>query len=248
MGRNGTLRQLLVLTARQALGRRRMLLALLAACSPVLVAALYRIAGGKEHEAWTAGLLNGLVITTLLPLVALIVGTSVLGGEVEDGTIVYLLVRPVPRREIVLAKLAVGTAVTALVIGASSVEAVLVSLPGAAGPATAAAALASVAWGALIYSAIAIALSLLTSHALIVGLAYVYIWEGVVAGLFTGTRLVSVHQYVLGVAAALDPTQPSLLPWHLDLATSLALGAVVATGATVLAIARLARFEAAERP
>ena len=248
MGRDGVLRQLLVLTARQALGRRRMLLAVLAGCAPILVSAIYRLAGGLEYESWTAGLLDNLVITTLLPLVALIFGTSVLGSEVEDGTLVYLLVRPVARWQIVVAKLVVAAVATAVIIGASAVVAILISLPGAAGPGTAAAALAGVAWGALAYTSIAVALSLVTGHALIVGLAYVYIWEGVVAGLFTGTRLISVHQYVLGVTAALDPTQPSLLPWHLELATSLELGAVVAAGATLIAIWRLARFEVAERP
>ena len=88
----------------------------------------------------------------------------------------------------------------------------------------------------------------MTGHALIVGLIYVYIWEGVVAGLFTGTRLVSVHQYVLGVIAALDPTQPSLLPAHLPLSSSVELGALVAVGAAVVAAWRLTRFEVSERP
>ena len=229
MGRDGVLRQLIVLTARQALGRRRVLVALLAACVPVLVAVIYRLAGGQDAQAWTSNLLDNVVITTLLPLVALIFGTSVLGGEIEDGTIVYLLVRPVARWQIVLAKLAVGAVATAVVVGAS-------------------AAIAGVTWGALIYVAIAVALSLVTGHALIIGLVYVYIWEGVVAGLFTGTRLLSVHQYVLGVMSTLDPSQPSMLPAHLPISSSVELGAVVAVGAAVVAAWRLSRFEVSERP
>ena len=113
MGRDGVLRQLVMLTARQALGRRRVILAALASCAPILVAVTYRMAGGQEHQTWLAGLLDGLVITTLLPLVALVFGTSVVGGEIDDGTIVYLLVRPVARWLIVLAKLAVAVAATA---------------------------------------------------------------------------------------------------------------------------------------
>ena len=57
--------------------------------------------------------------------------------------------------------------------------------------------------GALEYTAIFVALSLVTSRALIVGLAYVVIWEGVVAGLFAGTRTFSVRQHALAVAEAL---------------------------------------------
>jgi ABC-2 type transport system permease protein len=248
MGRDGVLRQLVVLTARQALGRRRIVVALLAAGVPLLVAIVYRLAGGQDAQTWTSDLLNNIVITTLLPLVALIFGTSVLGGEVEDGTLIYLLVRPVPRWQVVVAKLAVAAVATALVVGASAALALLISLPSALIPGMVTAALAGVAWGALIYSAIAVALSLVTGHALIVGLVYVYIWEGVVAGLFTGTRLLSVHQYVLGVSAALDPTQPSLLPAHLPLSSSVELGALVAVVATLVAVWRLARFEVSERP
>jgi ABC-2 type transport system permease protein len=248
MGRDGVMRQLIVLTARQALGRRRVLVALLAACVPVLVAVIYRLAGGQDAQAWTSNLLDNVVITTLLPLVALIFGTSVLGGEIEDGTIVYLLVRPVARWEIVLAKLAVGVIATAVVVGASAAIAVAISLPSSLGPGTVVAALTGVAWGAVIYVAIAVALSVVTGHALIIGLVYVYIWEGVVAGLFTGTRLLSVHQYVLGVMSTLDPTQPSLLPAHLPLSSSVELGAVVAVGATLVAAWRLSRFEMSDRP
>jgi ABC-2 type transport system permease protein len=247
MGRNGVLRQLVVLTARQVLGRRRVILALLAGCAPILVAVTNRLAGGLDDAAWLPGLVDGLVITTLLPLVALIFGTSVLGGEIDDGTIVFLLVRPIPRWQIVLAKLGVAAVAVTALVGTSAVIATLVSSTDATGPAMAFAALAGVAWGALAYTAIAVALSLVTSHSLMVGLVYVYIWEGVVAGLFTGTRLLSVHQYVLGVAAALDPHHPSVLPWHLEPATSVGLGALVVVGATAIAIRRLSRFQVSER-
>ena len=40
-------------------------------------------------------LLDGLVVTTLLPLAALVYGTAALGAEIEDGTAVYLLSKPV---------------------------------------------------------------------------------------------------------------------------------------------------------
>ncbi len=248
MGRNGVFRQLFVLTMRQALGRRRAVIAVLAGAIPVLVAVIYRLVSGEDPQGWSADLLNGIVVTTLLPLVALIFGTSVLGGEIEDGTIVYLLVRPVPRREIVAAKILVAATTTTVIVGVSAAVALLVSLPGSAGYGLVVASVVGIAWGALIYATIAVVLSLFTTHALIVGLIYVYLWEGVIAGLFAGTRLASVHQYVLGVAAALDPIQPSALPAHLSLAGSVGLGALVAGAATVLAVWRLAGFEVAERP
>ena len=44
------------------------------------------------------------------------------------------------------------------------------------------------------------AASVFTNHSLIGGLIYVFLWEGVVTQLFTGTRYMSVRQYTLGLA------------------------------------------------
>ena len=52
----------------------------------------------------------------LLPLVAVIVGTSALGSELEDGTIVYLLARPVPRWRIAIVKWLMAWLVTSLLV------------------------------------------------------------------------------------------------------------------------------------
>ena len=47
-------------------------------------------------------LYQGLVVAIVLPLTALLVGTSALGDEFEDGTAVYLLTKPIPRWQILL--------------------------------------------------------------------------------------------------------------------------------------------------
>ena len=46
-------------------------------------------------------ILDTLVVRTVLPLVALVVGTAALGSEIEDGTAVYLMIKPIPRWRIV---------------------------------------------------------------------------------------------------------------------------------------------------
>ena len=40
-------------------------------------------------------MLDTLVVRTVMPLVALIVGTAAIGSEIEDGTAVYLMVKPI---------------------------------------------------------------------------------------------------------------------------------------------------------
>ena len=61
-------------------------------------------------------MLDTLVVRTVMPLVALIIGTSALGSEIEDGTAVYLMIKPIARWKIALAKILVAAGLTALLI------------------------------------------------------------------------------------------------------------------------------------
>ena len=56
---------------------------------------------------------------------------------------------------------------------------------------------------AALYAAVFLALSLVTGRALAIGLIYVLVWEGLLAGLFEGTRTFSIRQYALGIADAI---------------------------------------------
>ena len=58
----------------------------------------------------------GLGIGVVLPLIALIVGTGVLGSEIDDGTVAHILAKPIPRSEIILSKLVVAVVVTAVTV------------------------------------------------------------------------------------------------------------------------------------
>jgi ABC-2 type transport system permease protein len=171
--------------------------------------------------------------------VTVIVATAALGSELDDGTIVYLLAKPVPRPLIVFVKLVVAWAVSALLIALPILLAGIIGTGGDAslGVAYAAAALL----GALEYATVFLALSLVTSRALIIGLAYVVIWEGVVAGLFAGTRIISIRQHVLAVADALGGE--GALAAELEVGTAIVVGGIVIVAAAALAIRRLARVE-----
>lgn len=232
---------LVSITLRALLNRRRTLLLALLGALLVLIAVLYRLSNPADDEALevTRRLLADFGIGVLLPLVAVIVGTAAIGSELDDGTIVYLLAKPVARWRIVLVKLAVAWLVTSVLVA----PAILVAAFIGHGDAQLAIGFAGASvLGGLEYTAIFVALSLLTSRALIVGLAYVVVWEGVVAALFTGTRIISVRQHALAVAewlggpAAADSAE-------LALGTALVVGVIVALTAAALAIRRLATVE-----
>lgn len=52
----------------------------------------------------------------LLPLTAVFIGTAIVADEVEERTLPYLLVRPVPRRTIILAKTVAGVVTVGMIL------------------------------------------------------------------------------------------------------------------------------------
>lgn len=232
---------LLTLALRGLLNRRRTLLLGLLGALLVLISALYRLSDPAAGNAatFTAELLADFGLAVLLPLVAVIVGTAALGSELEEGTIIYLLARPIARWRIVIAKLLVAWPVVSVLV---AVPILVAGLVGSSGDASLAIAYAAASvLGAAEYCAIFVALSLLTSRALIIGLAYVVVWEGVVSGLFAGTRLLSVRQHALAVAEELGG--PGAVLAELDTGVALVLIALVTAAATGLAVRLLSGVE-----
>lgn len=243
VGRSGALGAILEVTIRALLNRRRTLLMLLLASAPVLIAILIRIAGrAADPERLAATVLDTLVLRTVLPLIALVFGTAAIGSELEDGSAAFLLTKPVARWKIVAAKLLGASALTAvLVVPAAVLAGLLISGDQGGGAAlTVAAAIASIV-AIVVYCAIFVTLSIATGRSLVIGLVYVLLWEGVLAGLFEGTRVLSVRKYALAIGAAIDPT--GRLRGELDLAPALGLAVVVTMAAFALAVDRLTKYQ-----
>jgi ABC-2 type transport system permease protein len=193
---------------RAVLGRRRMVLLVLLAAVPVLLALLLRAGGTTGGAAiGPAGVASNvielLIVRVVLPLIALVLGTGVLGSELEDGTAVYLLTKPVPRWQIVAAKVLVAAGVSIVLSGLSTLLTALIIGAGTDVSSLAVGFTIATALGAAAYCALFLALSIVTTRAFIVGLIYTLVWEGVLAGLFEGTQLLSIRQYVIGLATGL---------------------------------------------
>jgi ABC-2 type transport system permease protein len=226
-------------TLRALVGRRRTIAIALVAWLPVLLAILVRLGGGRPDPA---EILDALVIGTICPLVALVVGTGAIGSEIDDGTLVFQLIKPVPRWLVALAKVVVAAAVTSLLIVPPVVLTGL--LLGGFGPGaiqtTVGFGVAALSGGAA-YASGFTALGALTGRALVVGLGYTLIWEGVLAGILEGVRFLSVRQATLGIAGALTGEDLGSRP--LGLALSAAILAIVAVGGVAFTAARLDRFQ-----
>ncbi|WP_405095879.1 ABC transporter permease [Micromonospora sp. NBC_01412] len=226
------------ITLRGLFGRRRFLLLLPLPVVLVLLAVLSRSLGVDPGE-WGPPVLVGLGLAVVLPVVALIVGTGVLGAEIDDGTVVHILTKPLPRWQIVLPKLAVAAGVTAITVAVPLFVAGVLADSVRLGLALAAAS----AVGALAYSALFLALSLLTRRPVLLGLVYVLIWEGLLGSVVSGTRVLSIQQYVITLADRIAPT--GLLQGDVSVPVAAVMSALISVGFTVLAIDRLRSFSMA---
>ncbi|MDG4762085.1 ABC transporter permease [Micromonospora sp. WMMD710] len=226
------------ITARGLFGRRRFLLLLPLPLVLLGLAVLCRSLNVDPGE-WGPPVLVGLGLAVVLPVVALIIGTGVLGAEIDDGTVVHILTKPLPRWQIVLPKLAVAAGVSAATVAVPIYVAGVLADSVRLGLALAVAS----ALGALAYSALFLALSLVTRRPVLLGLVYVLIWEGLLGNFVSGTKVLSIQQYVIALADRLAPT--GLLETSVSVPVAAVMTALVSVGFTVLAVDRLRSFSVA---
>ena len=224
------------LTVRATLGRRR---ALLFAVPAVILIALTLVlrATRPAGAPWPDHVLGDFGFSVLLPLTALIVGTGVLGAEIDDGSAIHLLATPVPRSSVVVTKFSVAAVATMLFAAVPELVAGLLA-PNSGKLAVALFVGALV--GSVVYSAVFVMASVLTTRAIAVGLLYVLVWEALLGNLVGGARILSIAHYSLGVANAIYPDQN--LKAGLTLSTSVVLGVIVTGGALIFATRRLSAF------
>lgn len=188
------------LTYRALLGRRRaLLLAVLPILLLVISIAVRALTGADDSTA--NGILGGFGLATMVPLIGVIAGTGAIGPEIDDGSVVYLLAKPVSRPTIIFTKLIVATGVT---VAFSAVPTVLAGfiLNGNSQQIAVAYAIAA-AVASIAYSAVFLLLGTVTRHAAVVGLVYALVWESVFGNLVAGARTLSVQQWSLALAQSI---------------------------------------------
>src|SRR5919204_5969227 len=231
------------ITLRATLSRKRALLFAL----PAVILILFTLALKASHapmRPWPSHVLGTFGFSVLLPLTALIIGTSVLGAEVDDGSIVHLLATPVRRTSVIVTKFLVATGLTMLFAAVPEFVAALIA---GGGSAPSPGGLVAVNSGQLaiglfvgalacsvIYNAVFVMLSVATTRAIAVGLLYVLVCEALLANFVGGVRLLSVSHYGLGIANGF--ASDTALEAGLTAGTSVVMGAVVTAAALALAV------------
>ena len=178
--------------------------------------------------------------TLLVPIVALVFAGASLGDPREDGTLVYLWLRPMPRAGVVVgAWLAAITVSLPLTLVPMTLTAILLDTGAELVAATAIATIV----GILAYSAIFVLLGLLVKNAIVWGLGYILLWEGLVASFGSAAAKVSVRGYLSSILTSRTGVDIEL--GDLSQTAGIAVPLVVTAVALALAVRRLDRLEVA---
>jgi ABC-2 type transport system permease protein len=195
---------ILRLSAQALLGRRRGVVLVLI---PAVLLLLAVVVQALTDDAVGYEAVVSLGFTLALPLVALLAATAVLGPEVDDGSIVYLLSKPVSRHVIAASKYAVAWAAT-MVLGALPLLVAGLVLD-------ASDASQAVAWGVggavagTAYTALFLGLAAFTRHAVVIGLLFSLLWEGVLGSVLEGIRWVAIGAWGREVATEISSQVPA---------------------------------------
>lgn len=246
------------LAMRQLFVRQRMVAAFIIALIPVAVMAIFlstaptAAAANPVGDAMRAGrfliaMYRDFVIGTLLPLVAIIFGTTAFGTEVSDGTIVYLLVKPESRLRIIVSKFLVAIAATVVVM----VPAVYLpwtlmdhtDMP-ASVPAIM---LGAVGVGSLLYSALFIAVGISSRRALVMGLLYIIVIEFVLSRQAAGVMSFSIRELTLSSLAWIGEGNRWIGPGDVTFETVQTMAPIFFFGSLAYAWNKFRKFEISEK-
>jgi ABC-2 type transport system permease protein len=184
------------ITFRQMLSRRRALLLFLLPAFLLLLSIGLRLSGHADLDNATL-LLTQFGLGALLPLLALLAGTGVIGPEIDDGQIMYIMTKPLARPVISTTKYVVAV----IIVVAFGVVPIFVSgliMTGmTAGLATGFAVGALVA--GIAYCALFIAIAVVSRFAVTIGLIYALVWENLIARYASGAKTLSIRQWGISV-------------------------------------------------
>ncbi len=232
---------ILELSLRQLAGRWRLLIIFFLASLPVVITVLVRVLGGDDESTqddFVQGMLGGMIVAAIMPIVAMTLATAAFGNELEDRTLSYLLLKPVRRIFVALPKFLATVIVAGPLMAASSVAVVSVALGVEAQ--TAVAVGLAVFLGVVAYSAVFTWAGLISSHALGFALVYVFLWEGIISGFLVGVRYLSIRAYTLSIMFGMDETGMSALEESvIEFPAAIAGAALVTAGFLWLTVRRL---------
>ncbi len=164
------------------------------------------IAGGGESTVDKLDIYDIIIATVsgaTLSIAVLVLGAAAMRDERDSGTLPFLYLSPIPRWWFATATWIAASGVSMLVAAGGWLVGWIGLGLGAGDWNHAWAALPAYLAAAVGYSAIFIPVGYLFSRAILVGLAYVFIWEGILTTLISGIAASSVWKTALSIFADL---------------------------------------------
>lgn len=213
-------------------GRRMLGLGLLAIVPGLilLVVGLAGEGGGSQVFAISAG-----VGSTTFPIAALILAAATLRDERDQGTLPFIYLKPIPRSLLATSSLAAAGAATSLIAVGASVAVTLAAWATGLDTGAALATLPLFVAAAVGYSAAFVPLGYLVPRVILVGLAYVVVWEQIAARLITGVANTSIWRFALSIYADITTAGGRILEETLGPVTPGSWGGVAKIMVVVLA-------------
>ncbi len=230
------------LTVRGLLLRRRSLALLLPVASIIFFVALAIIRGDLVPDT-QAIIVGRLLVTTVAPLVALVLAVTAIGDERESGTIVYLATARISRLRIAAEKTLAAAICTAILLSPALIAIVILGNHLGVGTDNILRGLAGTLLVATVYVAVFVTVGLLLRRALVAGILYILVWEGAIATIAPSAERFSMTAWGRAITdSGIYGLTPDLVPTLA--ATTGVIALVVATVlAVVLAGWRLGRMD-----
>ena len=233
--------QILTLTLRQLTGKWRVILTVLLAVIPVALAFVPGDGGDADQE-FIDGLLDGLLVGVIMPLVTIALATAAFGNEIEDKTLSYVFLKPVARWRIAIPKFLASVVIAAPLAVVSGAVATYIGLDGDLRT-TMAVSLALLV-GVITYASVFTWAGLITTRALPFAIVYVFLWEGLLSTFIGGVRYLSVRGYTLAIMNRLDEDGLEVLNDRvIEFQAALVGAALVAVAFLLLTVYRLRKMD-----
>jgi len=182
------------------IGRRRSLGLVLLGLIPALILTIFGLSEPEREteEFFRLGILP-MVLGVSVPITALILGAASLGDERQQKTISYIAMRPISRESIAAAKLIAAWIASFLIAGFGAlVTAVVLGLTAGSWDEIPAIVIAA-AITTLGFVAVFQTVGFITDRAVIIGLGYLLIWEGIVTS--TASQVATTSLWRIGASA-----------------------------------------------
>ncbi len=187
-------------TLLQLIGRRRSIGLLVLAALPAVILLLVGFnADDRDTEEFFRTVILFLVLGVTAPIISIILGAGSLGDERSQKTISYLALRPIRREVIATAKLIAAWLASFLVAGTGALlTAIALGITIGSWDEMFAIVVAT-AISTLGFVAVMQVVGYITDRAVVIGLAYLLIWEGIVTGAASQVATTSIWR--IGVSA-----------------------------------------------